>query len=162
MGLGQKVELQARVSGALAPLANEPCAFLPQVPSGFALRGLRCSGSHCDNKDVLCCPYLGEAPDPSAKEMNSRWISEEFPHTMQSKKFLDGLSCRGPFCDDILASPFKSSRLVNTRECEWGPWNSEQPGQWLDCALGRFVSGIRCREHFCGEISLYCCGAQVE
>lgn len=153
-------------------LAQEPCVFLARVseepdnsrqcPSGYALRGLRCSGEHCDNKDLLCCPYLEGAPDPAAKAMGSRLMSEEFPNTLQSKHFLGGLACTGPFCDNIMPYQFKSARLVNTRQCDWSPWSSEQPGVWLDCAPGRLASGIRCRGDYCGEVGLYCCAAETK
>ncbi len=167
-----RLEGSGQAAQLVAALAGDPCVFLPrfseeppargECPSGFALRGLRCTGSHCDDKDLLCCPYLDGAPDPSAKQMNSRWISEEFPNSMQSKKFFNGLSCRGPYCDDLLASQFKSERLANAGDCEWGAWDSERPAAWLDCQPGRFVAGIRCRGDYCGDVSLYCCGARVE
>ena len=153
-------------------LSNEPCVFMQRLseepdnrrtcPSGYALRGLRCSGAFCDDKDLLCCPYLGGAPDPSAKEMQSRQISEEFPNVLQSKNFLNGLTCWGPYCDNLLPHQFKSSRLVNAKKCEWSAWNSEQPSAWLDCSLGRFVAGMRCRDDYCGDVGLRCCQAQVE
>lgn len=153
-------------------LSQEPCVFLPRVseeggnarrcPSGYALRALRCTGDHCDNKDLLCCPYLEGAPDPTAKEMGSRVISEEFPNVLQSKRFLDGLACNGPYCDNIMPYQFKSSRLVNARECAWSSWSSELPNQWLDCGEGKLMSGIRCKGHYCGEVGVYCCAAEVK
>jgi hypothetical protein len=153
-------------------LAQEPCVFLTRVseeggnarhcPSGYALRGLRCNGDHCDNKDLLCCPYLEGESDPSAKEMASRLISEEFPNVLQSKRFLNGLACNGPYCDNILPYQFKSSRLANTRECEWSPWSTERPDEWLDCGAGRLISGIRCRADYCGNVGVYCCGMEVK
>lgn len=148
------------VDDLIQSLAREPCVFLKRVseeggnarrcPSGYALRGLRCSGDSCDNKDLLCCPYLEGAPDPTAKELASRVISEEFPNVFQTKKFLNGLACDGPYCDNVMPYPFKSSRLVNTKQCDWSPWNSELPDQWIDCAPGRLMSGIRCRDGYCG------------
>ena len=169
----------AEFSGKLVPMgatlsaiANEPCVFLPRVseegenvrrcPSGYALRGLRCSGKFCDDKDLLCCPYLDGAPDPTAKEMNSRWVSEEVPNVLTSKKFFNGLTCRGPYCDDSFMHQFKSSRLTNTRECGWTPWYTEQTAPWLDCGLGSFMAGIRCQYDYCGDVAIYCCKARVE
>ena len=153
-------------------LANEPCVFLARVseeggnarecPSGYALRGLRCSGEYCDDKDLLCCPYLGGAPDATAKQLGSQVISEEFPNIFKTKRFLNGLACNGDFCDNILPYQFKSSRLENSKQCEWSPWSSERPGQWIDCGDGQFASGIRCRIDYCGEVGLYCCGAAAE
>jgi hypothetical protein len=153
-------------------LVQEPCVFLTRLseeggnarhcPSGYALRGLRCSGEHCDNKDLLCCPYLEGAPDPSAKEVSTRVISEEFPNVFQTKKFLNGLACNGAFCDNIMPYAFKSPRLVNAGGCDWTPWSSERPGQWLDCAPGELIAGTRCRGGYCGEVGVYCCEARVE
>ena len=156
----------------VSALRNEPCVFLPRVseegenvrrcPSGYALRGLRCSGKFCDDKDLLCCPYLEGVPDPTAKEMNSRWVSEEVPNVLTSKKFFNGLTCRGPYCDDSFLHQFKSSRLTNTRECGWTPWYTEQTAPWLDCGLGSFMAGIRCQYDYCGDVAIYCCRAKVE
>ncbi len=156
----------------ISALVNEPCVFMRPVseegesvrrcPSGYALRGLRCSGKFCDDKGLLCCPYLAGAPDPTTKDMNSRWVSEELPNTMTSKKFLNGLTCRGPYCDDVFPHQFKSSHLVNTRECGWTPWFYEQSAPWLDCGLGNFMAGIRCQLDYCGDVGVYCCQARVE
>lgn len=156
----------------VSALSNEPCVFLARVseegesvrrcPSGYALRGLRCNGTFCDNKDLLCCPYLGGEPDPTSKDMNSRWVSEEIPNTMTSKRFLNGLSCRGPYCDDVFPHQFKSARLVNSRECGWTAWYSEQSAPWLDCGLGSFIAGLRCQGNYCADVGIYCCQARVE
>ncbi len=156
----------------VSALVNEPCVFLRRVseempnirrcPSGHALRGVRCSGNFCDDKDLLCCPYLDGAPDPTAKEINSRWISEEFPNTMKSKLFLNGLACRGPFCDDLLPHQFKSSRLVNAKGCDWSAYYSEQSSAWLDCGLGKLIAGMRCQGEYCADVAIYCCQAQLK
>ncbi len=156
----------------VSALANEPCVFLERVseegggtrhcPSGYALRGMRCAGSWCDDKDLLCCPYLGGAPDGDAKTTQSRTLSEEFPNSLQSKRFFNGLTCFGPYCDVVRPFEFKSPRLVKAKQCAWSAWSSEQPGAWLDCRLGSFVAGLRCRDDYCGEVGLYCCQAQVE
>ena len=155
-----------------AALKDDPCVFLQRVseegsgqrqcPSGYALRGLRCTGQDCDDKDLLCCPYLGGAPDPSAHQTAAQWLSEGPLNVMQSEMFLDGLACRGPYCDNVLPKPFESPRLVNTGACDWSVWSSEQPGMWLDCQPGRLVAGLRCRERHCGEMGLYCCEAKAE
>ena len=156
----------------VSALANEPCVFMARLseeppnrrmcPSGHSLRGVRCTGQFCDDKDLLCCPYLGGALDPDAKETQSRQISEEWPNVVQSKTFLNGLTCWGPYCDNVLPHQFKSPRLANTKTCDWTVWSSERPGLWLDCQLGRFASGIRCRGDYCADIGLYCCAARVE
>jgi hypothetical protein len=153
-------------------LRNEPCVFLERVseepdnrrycPSGYALRGLRCTGSFCDDKDLLCCPYLEGEPDTSAKEAQSRQISEEWPNVVQSKSFFNGLTCWGPYCDNVLPHQFRSSRLASTKECEWSVWASERPGAWLDCGLGRFMAGLRCQADYCGDVAIRCCQAQVK
>ena len=162
----------SKADALVAALKDDPCVFLQQVseegtaqrrcPSGYALRGLRCSGAHCDNKDLLCCPYLGGAPDETVKEKASRFVSEEFPNAVSSKLFVNGLSCRGWYCDDVLLQPFKSGRLDNAGSCDWTAWSSEQPGQWLDCGVGKLIAGIRCREQYCGDVGIHCCQAKSE
>jgi hypothetical protein len=153
-------------------LSHDPCVYLPRVseegdssrhcPSGYALNGLRCTGSFCDNKDLMCCPYLGGGPDPSAKEVSSRAISEEFPNSMTSKRFLNGLACGGSYCDNVTPHPFKSSRLASGKACDWSAWASERPMSWLVCGGAQFVAGIRCRGDYCADVGLYCCEALVE
>ena len=153
-------------------LAQEPCVFMARVseeggnarhcPSGYALRALRCSGKWCDDKDLLCCPYLAGEPDPGAKEIASRLISEEFPSVLQSKHFLNGLACNGPYCDQIMPYQFKSPRLARAKKCEWSPWSEELPDQWLDCGAGRLISGIRCQDTYCGNVGVQCCGVEIK
>ncbi len=172
MAFAAHLEATEQTGTLVQMLAQEPCVFLTRVsdeggnarrcPSGYALRGLRCNGDHCDNKDLRCCPYLDGEPDPTAKEIASRVISEEFPNILQSKRFLNGLACNGPYCDNLLPYQFKSSRLVNAGKCEWSPWSGEQPDAWLDCGTERLISGIRCRSDYCGNIGIYCCDAQVK
>ena len=172
MAFAAPLEKTDQAASVVQMLAREPCVFLTRVseeggnarrcPSGYALRGLRCTGDHCDNKDLMCCPYLGGEADPSAKEMGSRLISEEFPNVLQSKQFLNGLACNGPYCDNILPYQFKSARLVNAKQCEWSPYSTELPDQWLDCGDGKLVSGIRCQSDYCGSVGVYCCAAQVK
>lgn len=150
-------------------LAAEPCVFLNRLageggnarrcPSGYGLRGMRCTGDHCANKDLLCCPYLGGAADDDAKEVSSRVISEEFPNVVQSKKnFMFGLACDGDYCDNILPYVLKSPRLKSDQQCDWSPSTSE--GAWLDCGAGKLAAGLRCRGDWCGELNLYCCGVE--
>ncbi|MEM7354094.1 MAG: hypothetical protein AAF657_25045 [Acidobacteriota bacterium] len=153
-------------------LGLDPCVYLARVseepsnvrqcPSGHALRGLRCTGSWCDNKDLMCCPYLEGAADPSAEATQARQISEEFPNVMTSKKFLDGLTCWGPYCDNVKPSAFKSSRLTNTKKCDWSAWDSDRPSAWLVCDADQFIAGLRCRSDYCGDIGVYCCQAKTK
>jgi len=160
------------VDDVVRAISNEPCVFLPRVseegtgrrecPSGYALRGLRCSGVYCDDKDLLCCPYLEGAPDAGAKRLQSRWISEEAPNVTTTKDFFNGLSCRGPYCDEVNPQTFKTPRLANAGECLWTVWSSQREGQWLDCQLGRLMAGIRCREDYCAEVAISCCKVRVK
>lgn len=160
------------VDDVIGAISNEPCVFLPRVseegtarrecPSGYGLRGVRCSGVNCDDKDLVCCPYLGGAPDPDAERVQSRWISEESPDVTKTKDFYNGLRCRGGYCDEVYPEAFKSPRLTNAGECLWTVWSSQREGQWLDCQLGRLMSGMRCQKDFCAEVAIYCCKVQVK
>lgn len=154
-------------------LAQNPCAFFPPVseeesrntrecPSGYALRGVRCSGQFCDDKNLLCCPYLEGAPDPSAKIGVALAISEEFPTSMATKKYLAGLSCTGSYCDDVQPHTLKTERLAAAKGCDWTRWSSEQPGAWLDCGPGKLANGIRCQGDYCADVALSCCDVRPQ
>ena len=80
----------------------------------------------------------------------------------QTKRFLSGLACEGPYCDNVLPYTFKSSRLANAGSCDWTQWSSERPAEWIDCGADRLMCGLRCRSDWCGDISAYCCTTKVE
>ena len=114
------------------------------------------------SNDLQYLVYRGIAGKIRPKQAQSRQISEEWPNVVQSKRFMSGLTCWGPYCDNLLPHEFKSPRLTNSGTCDWTVWSSERAGMWLDCGLGRFVAGLRCRDDYCGEVGLRCCQARVE
>ncbi|MEM7585624.1 MAG: hypothetical protein AAF560_19705 [Acidobacteriota bacterium] len=167
------VEKDSQLAAQLvAALSQNPCVNLPrfseehvegrQCPSGYAVRGFGCLGDYCDDKVLMCCPYLGGEPDPTTKGGQARWVSEEFPNVTTFKKYTHGMDCRGPYCDAIQPRTFKSSRIKATKACEWTPWVSNDPTGWVECSPGSFMSGVRCQGDYCADLAIYCCEAQVE
>lgn len=128
--------------------------------NGYALKGLVCSGSNCDNKTLICERYYNRV-DGSAKHRWSRWFSEESPNSESSKSdFVSGVGCSGRYCDNIRLRLFRSSVLENSESCHWSERFSEERPNQMMCNAGEFVAGLRCTGGYCDNISLYCCAAR--
>lgn len=129
-------------------------------PSGFAMRGVRCRGSYCDNVALYCCPY-SPTPDPGATRSWSPFFSEEGSGRLyppeQATRFLSGLRCRGSYCDNLGMQYLTTARLRFRDQCYQGPWFSEEGGAKQECRDGEWVGGLACRGSYCDDLSLFCC-----
>jgi hypothetical protein len=147
----------------LPPVSEEQ--GIAQCGSGYLLSGIECSGSYCDNKRLRCCPYLGGQPDSTATRYGLPWISEETgggrTNFVVTGDFLDGLACRGRYCDDIFPYAVRSQRIRNNGACSWSGQFSEEPPSGVSCPSGSYVSGIQCIGRYCDKLSLQCCRAQT-
>lgn len=131
-------------------------------PSGYALRGVRCKGSYCDNKDLYCCPYMPRV-DPDAHFNWSLWISEESPNNSYYTKsgFLAGFECKHDYCNNVRMIVLTTPNLRNFGQCSYRPYISEEEGRnQMICEVGSFVAGMRCSGDYCDNISLMCCRSE--
>jgi beta-lactam-binding protein with PASTA domain len=132
-------------------------------PSGFALKGIKCSGRYCDNKALYCCPYLTGA-DGQRRLSWSGWISEESPHNSAKTRsgFVGGLQCKGRYCDNIRLQYLSTPSLRNSGRCSDQPFVSEEGSARSVCAgYGTFVAGMSCKGRYCDNVSLECCGSDL-
>ena len=162
----------AKADDPKSVLRLDRCTYMPKFseegdssqrcPSGYALSGMTCFGHYCDDKVLRCCPYLEGRSDGSARNYQTRWISEEPPNNqVDTQWFLNGLTCRKNYCDDISPHQFESARLVNIGYCTYTDWFSEESGP-RRCPAGKFVAGIACQGDYCDNLRLKCCRARIE
>jgi hypothetical protein len=129
-------------------------------PSGFAVKGVKCLGSDCDNMALYCCPYSDRA-DTSASKSWTPYFSEEgsgspFPPGSSSSQ-LSGARCSGSNCDNISLELLRTPRLRFDGQCIQSRWFSEESPNNYICPDGQWVGGMACRGDHCDDVSLYCC-----
>ncbi len=125
-------------------------------PSGYVVKGIRCSGRYCDNKSLRCQRYRPKSPDYRW----SGWFSEDRPSEERSKdEFVTGLACSGRYCDNLRIRFVKDRGLGQPRSCRWTAWFSEEQG-YRECSSSRFVASLGCSGKYCDNIRLYCCRSQ--
>jgi len=80
-----------------------------QCTDGYAVNRIECEGWHCDNKKLQCAKISENAEMHSDDTYDTKWISEEPGNGNHAKcnegsrqdYYVTGMSCRGPFCDDV-------------------------------------------------------------
>jgi len=129
-----------------------------RCPSGFALKGVRCYGSYCDNKLLYCCPYQATA-DPDASNAWKSWFTDgDNDRSYTNSGFVSGIVCRGNYCDDVRLRVVTSPHLDNNDQCYYAPFISEEsPDNEKKCMTGFLAAGMKCRGDYCDDISLRCC-----
>lgn len=130
--------------------------------SGFAVAGVSCHGSYCDNKRLLCRPYLSSQDNAFSAYWHPKVISEEQPNAsfrtdiLPEPGFVSGLGCNGRYCDNISFYVITTPHIMHTGQWEWKPFFSEEsPGRSI-CAQDQFVTGVGCKGDYCDSISLHC------
>jgi hypothetical protein len=128
-----------------------------RCPSGFAVKGLNCSGDYCDNKELYCCPYY-HTNDTEAENSYSSWFSEENNGSYQTgSKFISGLGCKGDYCDNIRVRILDTPKLSNDGQCFNMPQISDGSNSESKCPEGYLGAGLSCSGNWCDNISLRCC-----
>ncbi len=130
-------------------------------PSGRAVAGMHCSGSYCDNKRLYCCSYL-PGSDPRA---HGRWttssISEEGGRNQSYGGLLGAVRCHGGHCDNLFFMWMNPTGVaVQTHQCHWTGWFSEENGGVSHCSGSTFVRGVQCSGSRCDNLRLQCCPVQ--
>ncbi|MCP4288199.1 MAG: hypothetical protein GY792_27810 [Gammaproteobacteria bacterium] len=126
-------------------------------PSGYLVKGVRCSGHYCDNKSLRC--QRNESVLNVNESHWSQWFSEERsrrrPEKVKSNEhFVAGLACSGSYCDNLRVFFMKGRKMA--QNCSWTKAFSEEQG-YRECPSGKFVSGLKCSGSYCDNIRLYCC-----
>ena len=135
----------------LRPTSEEqPPAICPR---GYVVKGIRCSGSYCDNK-TLRCAYYG----PSAPRYEwSPWFSEEgTAEQTASGAFVAGIACDGGWCDNLRLRFVRDETLGDAGMCLWTRPFSEEQG-YRECPADMYVAGVRCSGRYCDNLALRCC-----
>lgn len=128
----------------------------------YAVKGIHCSGRYCDNKRLLCYPYVS-AFDLEAEYNWAPSISEERPNSYYSQnEFLSGLRCRGRYCDNVSMEFMSTPALQNTNQCYDKAYISEEQGGTMCNNENEFVAGLKCQGRYCDNLSLRCCTAKVK
>jgi hypothetical protein len=128
-------------------------------PNGYALRGVICSGSYCDNKRLICRRYTGTY-DPTARYRWSRWFSDEGRNEeVSSSEAVSGIACSGRYCDNIQLRFLNTRQITNRGDCGWTRAFSEEQKRG-ECPDGKLVFGVRCKGRYCDNLYLYCCAAE--
>jgi len=148
--------------------AREACD-LEEGKSGYAVRGMNCRGSYCDNKQLYCCAD-GLLPLDPQNRIDSPYFSEEGSGSYLDKtRVMIGLACTGRYCDNISMTmqgfcldPFDPSTCTNNppiKEFWTQGWFSEEKGydrcQRNGTEMG-FVVGLACDYRYCDNLKLSC------
>lgn len=107
--------------------------------------------------------------DPSAQQVETAEISEEFPsyYSLGPGRlgFVKGISCDDNACDDLRLTYLQSAELVrhNLRchltEAISGDANPSTPPSAV-CTDDHYVAGLICTGSRCEHLQLYCCFAE--
>jgi tetratricopeptide (TPR) repeat protein len=142
---------------------NDPCIYTNRVtdelpgqecPPGYAIKGITCKGSNCDDKYLKCCPTNYSF---RYNEMfMTYWFSEEPPSAYSNKGcVIVGIWCRGRYCDDMMLKGIPVNNQATN--CYWTRFFSEEGWNFGECSGNSFVSGITCSGGYCDNLSLMCC-----
>jgi hypothetical protein len=116
---------------------------------GYAVAGVACEGSYCDNMSFLC-RYTGQLGPWGW----SNWFSEENHGVLNSSLHVTGVSCKGRYCDDV--SIYYSQGPHKQGHCYTTNWTSEENPP-VQCQWGYTVSGMSCSGSYCDNVQLTCC-----
>ena len=152
------VHVTARAACYPTPWFSEetPSAYCAR---GYAVKGIACRGSYCDDKMLLCCTYSAQ-PDRPGRYWGGPSISEEPPSGYADPRgFVDGLTCQGRYCDNVSLRFASSTAVRHTGACQTTAWFSEEGQNYRECPINHYVSGLNCRGGYCDDLSLVCCEA---
>jgi len=120
--------------------------------------GMKCSGGHCDNKQLRRTDALGNIVNEDPGWVKK--ISEECPNCearCPAGKIVCKIKCTGDNCDnmDVYCCTLKEGWTVTNNAVTSG-WFSEENGGTKDCGTDRYVTGLKCRGDFCDDVQLWC------
>lgn len=125
--------------------------------------GMKCSGGHCDNKQLRWTTKFGGIVNNDPKLV--RRISEENDHgkgqyneaRCPANKIVCKIWCSGDNCDnmDVHCCTLKDGWTV-TSDAALSGWFSEENGGTKDCGGDRYVTGVKCSGSYCDNVELWC------
>jgi hypothetical protein len=155
---------------AAAPAAQNNCMTTPwfseegdarqdcDTQQNYAVRGINCKGSYCDDKQLYCCADGLPGLDPSNR-IESPYFSEEDPPYIDKSRVLTGLACTGRYCDNISMTMYGFRSGPNIDQSWTQGWFSEEKGydrcQRNGVEMG-FVVGLECGGRYCDNLKLTC------
>jgi hypothetical protein len=130
-------------------------------PAGYALRGLKCSGSYCGRVTAICQLYTLDDNPSESREWSYQFSEESNAQARtgawSDTGFASGVGCGGSYCDRMNVQLLTTPRLQRGT-CKRQARFSEEQGEDM-CPLGQLVRGIQCYGRYCDEISITCCVA---
>jgi hypothetical protein len=101
-------------------------------------------------------PETGKAQEAIANGWTP-WTSEEFsPIVCDSGSVIDMAACRGSYCDDMAVHCVKAP-VGTPGAVRYTPYTLVSDlGGYEGCDDGEFVTGITCKDSYCGRISMQC------
>lgn len=136
--------------------------------SGYAVAGVSCYGKKCDDKKLLCRPYMATEDRFARTYWHPQVISEEQPHAsfrtdkLSPPGLVKGLRCTGGYCDNISFNVVNTSKVIITGLWRWKPFFSEEsPGSSI-CNKNQFVTGLGCKGSNCDNISIHCSTVRIK
>jgi hypothetical protein len=164
-----KSEVPINIVSEKPPVFTQECRWTSYVSeenppvncaSGYAVRGIACTGEYCDNMSLWCCSYM-IGPDNIVTDGWTGYFSEErhdYTYT-PTGSFVYGLACNHDYCDNINLQYLFSNSLRYAGQCSTvGPVSEENPNH-IECGNDEFVAGMYCTGDYCDNVSLYCCKA---
>jgi hypothetical protein len=141
-----------------AQISEEDGAGGVSCRSGYAARGMQCTGSNCDNVSLLCCPYSANVSGTGETFEWSDYVSEEQPGGFfYTDRVLAGVRCRGSRCDDMGGRMLRSPNLGTITNCRNTSFFSEEGFNFALCEMDELITGLRCTGSNCDNVSLRCC-----
>jgi len=148
-------------------------------PAGKVMIGLECSGSHCDDKRLVCGvpsassgTYSSQGADlyVDPLQWTRAWFSEgNFSFFLH--RWVNGIECSGSYCDnlrlrgqDVFSDSSKTHQVSSVdSSCYWTGWISEEnpadsnTQNYAVCRKDHAVAGVACSGSYCDNLTLMCC-----
>mmetsp|Transcript_14941 Transcript_14941/g.24337 ORF Transcript_14941/g.24337 Transcript_14941/m.24337 type:complete len:427 (-) Transcript_14941:157-1437(-) len=124
------------------------------------ISGVDCDEKHCDNKRVFTTGLNEDRVfSTDGNVQYTEYISEEGPGQADcpTRTLVCQVKCKGRYCDELKLGccATSSNYTLQDDDIQYTEFYSEDEGL-RNCNDGYFMSGIRCKDSFCGKIQLKC------
>ncbi len=123
---------------------------------GYAVRGITCKGSYCDDKTLNCCNDNMPAIWPNSDSFSSEFSEEASgpPSRVGYAKILVGMRCSGSYCDNLTLLYQAVNASSIKQDYQWGNWFSDN--NTFNCSDNGYAVGVACKGKYCDDLSLLC------